>query len=189
VGTQEGTRIILIRHGETRWNAEGRYQGQADVPLNEKGVRQAELLAQGLRASGIAAIYSSDLSRASRTAEVIGQALGLKVQIDPGLREINQGEWEGLLLGEIRARYPEILEKRLVDPLSVAPPGGESVREVQERVLASIEAIAGRHPGETVGVVSHGLAIALVRVRYEGHPITLVWDLIPPNTDPVEIRV
>lgn len=175
------TRFLLIRHGETAWNTEGRWQGQSDVPLNEHGREQAAELARTLSGVGITAVHSSDLSRASETAELLAQSLGLTVQYDPRLREIHQGEWQGQLYTDIQAKYAEEFRQRKENPASVAPPGGETASQVLERVLASIQDIARKHPGETVAVVSHGFALAVLLTHLEHHPIERVWDLIPGN--------
>ena len=95
------TEIWIVRHGQTDWNVEGRYQGQADRPLNAVGLAQAQQAAEQLRGRDFAAIYSSDLQRARVTAEIIAGQLGLPVQVDRRLREVNQGEWEGLLTADI----------------------------------------------------------------------------------------
>jgi probable phosphoglycerate mutase len=175
------TRLVLVRHGETDWNAEGRYQGQSDVPLNTNGVAQAEALARQLRGERFDAIYSSDLARAAQTAEVLAGATGVPVHYDPRLREIDQGEWEGLLLADIEARYAEAFERRRLDPLATRPPGGETVGQVRQRVLEVIDELRRDYPNSTVAIVSHGLAIALVKVYLAHLPVESVWDHIPPN--------
>ncbi|HPS48504.1 MAG TPA: histidine phosphatase family protein, partial [Flexilinea sp.] len=129
------TRFCLIRHGQTDWNLEGRYQGQSDIPLNSTGIKQARLIARVLRDEQFDAVYSSDLLRALRTAEIITEYHdSLKINTDPRLREVNQGEWEGLTRDAIRDRYPKIWEALIENPVSVRPPGGETVVEVQSRV-------------------------------------------------------
>jgi broad specificity phosphatase PhoE len=178
------TRLILVRHGETDWNLEGRWQGQADVPLNATGRRQSREVAEALAGEPVAAIYSSDLQRACVMAEELGRVKDLPVQTDSRLREIHQGEWQGLLVSEIEARYAGQFAQRQRDPLNAAPPGGETVAQVRARVLAAIEDILHRHPEETVGVVSHGFALALVLAHYEGRPIEEVWEMIPENGAP-----
>jgi 2,3-bisphosphoglycerate-dependent phosphoglycerate mutase len=126
------TEFWLVRHGQTDWNVEGRFQGQAEMPLNETGEDQVKELAQKLRKTNFHGIYSSDLKRALDTARYL--ANGNHVQIDRRLREVNQGEWEGMLYGSIKDLYPAHMQKRREDPLNARPPGGESLAELADRV-------------------------------------------------------
>lgn len=183
------THLILIRHGETKWNVEGRWQGQADTPLNERGREQACQLARELSGVDIQAIYSSDLQRAMETAQPLALAAGLQIHTDVRLREINQGEWQGLRLNEIQARYAELYQRREQDPLDIAPPGGESILQMQQRAFKVLDEILQQHAGETVAIVCHGLTIAVIRVRLEGCLIEEVWSLIPKNGGWVEYAV
>lgn len=183
------TRFILIRHGETDWNIEGRWHGQADIPLNECGREQAVQTAHALAGMNIAAIYSSDLIRARETAEMLALLAKLPVQFDVRLREIHQGEWQGLLASEIQAGYTREFQQRAMDPMSVTPPGGETVPQVMERLSAAIEEISQLHSGETVAVVSHGFVIACLLVHYQGLPMEKAWEMIPENGGWREIRV
>lgn len=175
------TTLLLIRHGETDWNLRGRYQGHSDVPLNANGLAQAEQVASHLRGTRVDAIYASDLVRAHNTAAVIGQVLKVAVHTDVRLREINQGVWEGMILSDIKSQYSELFEKRRKDPLSVAPPGGETVGAVQERMLSAVTDIVQEHPAGRVVVVSHGLFLALIKGLAACAPIQKVWELIPRN--------
>ena len=175
------TRLVLIRHGETDWNAEGRYQGQSNIPLNANGKAQAQALAQRLSGEKFDAIYTSDLARAAQTAEAVAAATGAPIHREPRLREIDQGEWEGLLLADIEARYAEEFRRRRLDPLGTHPPGGETVGQVRERVLDVLHEIQRTYPNGSVALVSHGLAIALVKVHLAHLPVQSVWDHIPPN--------
>ncbi len=177
------TEFFLIRHGETDWNVEGRYQGQADPPLNERGRAQAQRVAEALREQRLDALYASDLRRAAETAEAIGRATGLPVRYDPRLREIDQGEWQGLLVTEIERRYPDLFRRWREAPLTVTPPGGESIAHLQQRVLAAVEDIAGRHPGQRVAIVAHKTPIAIIKCHYRGIPLERLWELIPPNAE------
>jgi len=183
------TYLYLIRHGETDWNVERRWQGHADVPLNERGLQQSAHIAQQLAGAGLTAIYSSDLQRALDTARALSAATGLPVQTDPRLREINQGEWQGLLAEDVEARYGDILRRRRLNPLDAGPPGGETVKQVLDRVIAAIDEIRRHHPLERVAVVSHGFALALVRVHYQDYPFSEVWKLIPPNDQWLEMQL
>jgi len=175
------TRLVLVRHGETDWNVEGRYQGQANPPLNERGRAQARQVAEELKGQQLDALYSSDLRRAAETAAAIGQATGLPVHHDPRLREINQGEWQGLLVTEIEQRYPELFHRWREAPLTVTLPGGESIAQMQERVLAAVEEIVRRHPGQRVALVTHKLPMAVIKCHYQNIPLERLWELIPPN--------
>jgi len=150
------TRLILVRHGETDWNLEGRYQGQADVPLNERGREQAKLLAERLRGERIEAIYASDLSRAYETARVIAEALGQEVKSLESLREVDTGVWTGLTFEEVEIRYPEHLKEWRADPLRVRRWEGESYLGLFERTRAAIREIVEAHPAQTVLIVGHG---------------------------------
>jgi probable phosphoglycerate mutase len=159
----ETTRIFLVRHGETDWNATGRIQGHNDTPLNAAGRQQAQRTAQRLAREPITAVYSSDLARAFETATIIGAPLGLTVVASPRLRERQYGLWEGLTAAEIQARYPEqfaIWRARTVD---FAPPQGETRSALLARALAELQAIARRHVRDMVVVVTHGgLCYALI---------------------------
>jgi alpha-ribazole phosphatase len=175
------TTLLLIRHGQTDWNLQGRYTGQTDIPLNETGREQAYVTADALQEKPPDVIYSSDLLRARETARIIAEACDLPVHTDPRLREINQGVWEGMHFDDIKARFAAQFAERQADPLSVAPPGGETVGQVRERVLAAVRDIVQKHPHQRVAVVAHGLALALIKAEATNHPVEKVWDLIPQN--------
>jgi broad specificity phosphatase PhoE len=175
------TLLLLVRHGETDWNREGRYQGQADPPLNETGRAQAESLARQLEGRSLEAIYSSDLQRAYDTARRIASRLGLPLQVDRRLREINQGEWEGMLVTDIMARYPTEWASRQQDRLHTRPPGGETLVELAQRLWVAVDEIALRYPVGPVLIVSHGLALATLLCRVDGIPLEQAHTLIPDN--------
>jgi broad specificity phosphatase PhoE len=182
------TELWLVRHGQTDWNLQGRYQGQADPPLNQTGLAQAERAAELLAGRPYAALYSSDLQRAHVTAAAIGRRLGMTVRIDPRLREINQGDWEGLLVTEIQARYPVEWEVRQRDRLIFrAPGGGESVQDVADRIWPAVDELALRHPTQSLILVSHGLALATILCRVQGLPLSQARDLIPDNAQPQRV--
>jgi probable phosphoglycerate mutase len=140
-------------------------------------------VAEALRSQQIDALYASDLRRAAETAEAIGQATGLSVRYDPRLREIHQGQWQGLLVTEIERRSPDLFSRWREAPLAVTLPGGESIAQMQERVLAAVEDIAQQHAGQRIAIVTHKLPIAVIQCRYQGIPLERIWDLIPSNAE------
>ena len=153
------TTLLLVRHGETDWNADGRLQGHTDRPLSDYGRRQARQLAEELDGEEIEAIYSSDLTRARETAEIVGGRLGLPVELDPELREKDWGTWEGLTSVE-RDRVEFV---------------GESTEAHQERILRALGRISERHPGDgRVLVVTHGGSMRRVQVAAMGMALPVV---------------
>jgi probable phosphoglycerate mutase len=175
------TEIWLVRHGQTDWNLEGRFQGQLDVPLNEVGMDQVRLLADKLAGKSFDALYASDLMRARQTAEILASRVNLPIKFDRRLREISQGEVEGLLLSEIKAKHAEFLDERATDPVNARMPGGETVGEVAVRFKEAIDEIANNHQGETVLVASHGLAIGTILCLAYGYPLNSVYSHIQEN--------
>jgi 2,3-bisphosphoglycerate-dependent phosphoglycerate mutase len=152
----QATRIIAIRHGETAWNVDTRIQGQLDIGLNAKGRRQADQLANSLAEQDITAIYSSDLWRAYDTALAVAKPHALHITTDEGLRERGFGEFEGKTFAEIEAALPEqSLRWRKRDP-AFAPEGGESLLQFRQRIVQCCQALAMRHYGEQIAIVSHG---------------------------------
>lgn len=179
--------LWLIRHGQTDWNLQGRYQGQADPPLNETGWRQAREVPAALGGTQFAALYSSDLRRARDTADVLAQALSLPVQVDARLREVRLGVWEGMLFTDIQARYPDAWQARETDALHARPPGGENLLEVAERTWAAADDMARAHPGGEVLVVAHGLVLATLRVRAHSLPLAEAYAHVPDNGQPERV--
>jgi probable phosphoglycerate mutase len=142
------TRLLLVRHGESTWNASGRWQGQADPPLSALGEQQARDAAR--QVAGVDALWASDLARARRTAEIIAEHLGLDVRVDPRLRERDAGEWQGRTRAEIEERWPGHLAS------GRRPPGYEPDDVLLARALDAIAHIATAHAGRSVLVVAHG---------------------------------
>jgi broad specificity phosphatase PhoE len=150
------TTLLLARHGETDWNRDGRWQGQTDTPLNERGREQAGALAAEVAGDGIAAVYASDLARARETATIVADRLRVPLHIDPRLRELHFGGWEGLTTLEIEERYSDEIARWRADDGSSAFAGGETYVQMSERVVAALIDIAATHPSEDVLVVFHG---------------------------------
>lgn len=155
----QSARFLLIRHAESTWNAEGRWQGQADPPLSERGREQARALAQELADQDIRALVASDLARAAETARILGEVLGLVPRLDARLRELHVGEWSGLSRVDVIARWPETYARLRSGDQDVRPDGGETFRELRARVQEALAELARAHPGERVAVVTHGGAI------------------------------
>ncbi|MDA8234804.1 MAG: alpha-ribazole phosphatase [Clostridia bacterium] len=176
------TRLFLVRHGETAWNSEMRYQGHSDIPLSEKGLAQARALSKKLAAEDFDAFYASDLSRARETAEIIAQPHGKAVITKPALRETKFGAWEGLKHCEIQERFPEVLEKWVADPYSIKIPDGESLQEVSDRVMAGLEEILKNHPDERVVIAAHGGTIRVILASILGMELNQYWRLRQDNT-------
>ena len=166
------TTLILLRHGETEWNLTGRWQGQdANTLLTERGREQAQVVARRLRSYPIEAIYSSDLSRAFETAQIVGDMLGLEPLPEPGLRESDIGAWTGLTWEDITARFPEQVAAMFAGE-DVRRGGGETYAELHERLRAAVDAIIARHPGQTVLVVTHGAALRSLVAHVLGASLT-----------------
>jgi broad specificity phosphatase PhoE len=152
------TELLLVRHGETDWNAEGKLQGHTDRPLNEYGRRQAQALAEQLAGDSIDAVYASDLSRARETAEILGAKLGLPVVVDPDLREKNWGNWEGLTSDE---RLHVEFE-------------GETSEAHRDRTLVAVQRIVERHPEGRIVVVTHGGSLRRIQAAVSGFALPVI---------------
>ena len=154
----EPTRILAIRHGETAWNVDTRLQGHLDIPLNDVGLIQAQHLAQALaQGETIDAIYASDLSRAQNTAEAIAQRVGQTVSTHAGLRERHFGAFQGRTFAEIEVELPEhAWHWRKRTPDWTPPEGGESLLDLRERIVNTVDELAARHPGQHIVMVAHG---------------------------------
>jgi broad specificity phosphatase PhoE len=177
--------VLLIRHGETDDNRPPlRFQGWRDTPLNDTGRRQAAELAERLAGEEIVSLWSSDLSRARETAEILGRRLGLQARLDPRLREANRGEWEGRLFEDVEREEPERYAAWLRAGADWRFPGGESLREQQERVLACLDDI--RATGElTALAVCHGGSIRAVLCASDPRGLDAFHAFEVPNTSVV----
>ncbi|HQX05161.1 MAG TPA: histidine phosphatase family protein [Zoogloea sp.] len=176
------TRICLVRHGETAWNAERRLQGHIDIPLNDIGLAQARATAASLTNQSFEAAYASDLLRARQTADAIAARCSLQPAIDARLRERHYGVFQALTYDEARARFPEDyqhFESR--DPEFVFPGGGESLRQFAARIHEALHDIATRHQGGTVLVVTHGGVLDVAHRLATGKPLETPRDFTIPN--------
>ena len=165
-------KLILVRHGETKWNHENRVVGHTGMALNNNGRKQAGLLAQALKDEEVSCIYSSPLKRARETATAIARAQGLHVVTVDALKEVDAGELEGLTFDEVVERYGDFLQEWIKDTPSYNIPGGESITELRERTWPAVQRIVIEHPDEVVIAVSHSLAILSIISRALGMNIS-----------------
>ncbi len=150
------TRVFLMRHGEVENGGEKRYNGHIDVDITENGVQQMHRLAGLLSGKSISAVYSSDLIRSRKGAEIISKSLGLEYRPLSDLRERSVGAWEGLTAEEIKQRYPAEYAAWRADLLNYRPPGGECLIDVKDRILPIIKRLVALHPDQEIGMLLHG---------------------------------
>lgn len=170
-------RIVLVRHGETAWNVEGRHQGRGcDIGLSATGQAQAGALANRLAGMAWTRVASSPLKRARETAEILLGGPDPRLILDPDLEEISHGAWEGLLASEVRQRWPEVQRDWRERPDEVRLPGGETLAEVQARAWAALERLTqGLGATETLLVVTHDGVNRVLLCRVLGLPLARVW--------------
>ncbi len=174
-------RLLIVRHGETPWNAEGRLQGHADIDLSEKGRQQAREVAKRLADTPIDATYSSDLARAWHTAQIMLDQRDVPLNSTVGLRERYYGVFEGLTVEERQAQYPDEFAASLVKDLEFAPPGGENARGTLERMTGVIGEIKERHLNETVLIVGHGGSLRSAIIALMELPPEATWRFVMAN--------
>ncbi|HWO21900.1 MAG TPA: histidine phosphatase family protein [Kofleriaceae bacterium] len=170
--------ILLVRHGETSWNREGRYQGRTDVPLSPDGEGQVTALSARLAHLPIAAAVASPLSRARKTAEVILGARATKLELDAGLLEISHGAWEGQLSSDVEAAHAAMLDTWRTRPDRDVPagPGAETLGDVEVRAWPVLERLAVRLGDDEVGLIAaHDAVNRVLLCRVLGLPLTRVW--------------
>ncbi len=155
-------KIYLIRHGETEWNKQLRYQGQKDVPLNDEGHRQAMLLARFLEKENIEVIYSSPLLRARETAMVITSKRDIKLQLEEGFLEINFGEWEGRRYTDLNEEQRQVAACWYNTPESVCIPGGEPFLAFRQRILNTYNHIIKTNKDKNIGIITHAGVIRVI---------------------------
>ena len=176
------THLLAIRHGETAWNSEGRFQGHLNSALNEEGLAQAQALGQRLVLERFDLLLSSDLGRALQTASAVAMCTGHAVVVEPRLRERQMGIFQGLTAAEVEARFPdEYARFRSRDP-DYAIPGGESMRQLQERSLACFSELVERHAWLTLVAVSHGGVIGMLYRHATAMPLDAPRDFSLHNT-------
>ena len=174
------TELLLIRHGETEWNAAEIFRGRADIDLDETGILQANLLADYLKEKPIEAVYSSPLIRAVRTAYGIGKNRSFSVELEPGLIDFDYGEWQGMPLDHVRQIYKNLYTNWMTAPQKVKVPGGESLDEVKVRAMDVIDKVLGKHSG-TVALVSHRVIHKVLICAFLGLDNSHFWNIRMDN--------
>jgi len=175
--SEEITRLFLFRHGHTEGGDDKRYKGHIDVELSEIGKRQLKTISGKLKNMNhdLKAVYTSDLKRALRSAEILSAYFGLEPVVLPELRERSFGRWEGMSFDEISREYPEEFEFWKADPLRYSPPGGESTLEVSERAVSVLNDLLKRHSGERFAIVSHGGVNRVMLCHLMGLPLNNIF--------------
>lgn len=171
----------MVRHGETDWNTEHRMQGRSDIPLNERGRKQASFAAKFLKDTPIDTIYTSPLSRARETAEIIRGERPIPVIPEEGLLEIDLGAWDGCTPEDLDEKFPGAYDIWRAHPEKARPEGGETFPAVQERAAAATERIAAENRGKTVLFVSHMGCLSTVLIRASGKSLDTLWQVPIPN--------
>lgn len=170
-------KLYLIRHGETDYNNALRFQGQTDIPLNHKGIEQAEKVAGFLKDVPLQAIYTSSLKRARTTAEIIGRAKDLEPQATDALREMSFGIWENMNSKDIQKKYEKEWKDFFASPAKTKIPEGESMSEVQQRAYPEVQRILDRYPEGDVAFVAHGGIIRVLICTMLGLDLNRSWHL------------
>ncbi len=175
------SRVCMVRHGETAWNAEGRVQGQTDVPLSAVGETQARAVRDALAGERFIALYSSDLARVRQTAAPAAARLGLPVRLEPGLRERHYGKFETLTYAQARERLPEDYARFKAKDPDYDFGSGESLRDFHARAIGCVAGIAARHAGHAVLVFTHGGVLEMVHRHAHGTGLSAPRDFEIPN--------
>ena len=173
------TRFILVMPGETDWSKENRIKGCLDIPLNDRGIKQAAGLAQQLDQYEIDALYSSPLSRSYETAGMIADLKEIKIKKNKDFQELNQGLWQGLLVTEARKRYKKVYTLWEESPLAAAPPQGESIADIKNRVVRVINKLTSKHRNETICIVGHKVVNAIIKSHYLKLDLNKLWQILP----------
>lgn len=169
-------KLILARHGETAWNVEKVFRGRADVNLTELGIRQAQLLGEYLSDCKLEAIYSSPLTRAVNTAEIVARYHQTPVRVAESLIDLDYGKWQSLPESEVKKLYPDLFDEWHNNPHKVRMPGGESLEDVRRRAVAVVDGILARHPGNVL-LVSHRVVIKVLICYFLGLDDSHFWSI------------
>ena len=171
------TRIYLVRHGQTQWNREEIFRGTTDVPLNESGLKEADLAAEALREEPIKAVYASPLARAKQTAEAIARIHRTEVRVIDDLRDICFGEWQGVSHKEVRERYADLYRRWLEEPQTVTFPDGESLAALASRAVPAVRRVVLDHAEDTIAMVSHRVVNRVLICGLVGIDLARFWQI------------
>jgi broad specificity phosphatase PhoE len=183
------TLVYLVRHGRTTLNAEGRFRGRLDPPLDAVGWREAEAAGRRLQAASPIRVFSSPLRRAAETAEALARATGAPMELWEDLVDVDYGAWEGLTADEARDRDPAAFACYVGDPERAIPPGGEPLSQVADRMVKGLLRMGEEYPGRTLAAVSHDVPMRLVVARIAGLAGSAPWDLLVPTGSVICVAV
>jgi len=170
------TTLIIVRHGHTALNDGDRFRGRTDTPLDDQGLREAEVTAQAISSRWkLSAVYTSSVSRAHVTGEIIGKSFGLPAIDEPGILDMDYGEWTGLTFDEARAHDAGIYKICMEKPSAFRPPKGESFEELRTRSVAAVKSIARRHPNQAVAIVTHNVVNRVILLGFLETSTDLFW--------------
>lgn len=188
--TEDITKVILVRHGETDYNLRGIFQGSSDIPLNERGKKQAGYAREALKDEKIDGAYSSPLSRAYETAEIIMHPRETKVIPEEGLRETCVGVWEGVPFEQLMEEYPKQFKTWMENPVDFSVEGSESLGEVGKRTVRTFNKIVEENRGKTILIVSHMVALTTIMLHVAGIDFNKLWDygLINAGINIIEVK-
>ncbi|GKX65288.1 histidine phosphatase family protein [Inconstantimicrobium mannanitabidum] len=181
-------KLLLIRHGQTDWNVEGKIQGSCDIELNDTGINQAKELSHKVLNENykLSKIYSSQQKRAVKTAEILSQATNLDYVVMDGLEEINLGEWEGLSWTEVKEKYPEEYKEWYINRRYTKPPKGEAYQDMLDRVFAALHEII-KNNSKDVAIVTHSAVIMCIQCYLTNTPFDEMTKFKTDNTSIIEI--
>lgn len=180
--------IFLVRHRQTALNAQGRFRGRLDVPLDDRGFVQAADVSRKLAGAGVRAVYTSPLLRTVQTAQSIAHACRARITELPDLIDLDHGGWEGLTPAEADDRDPDEFQRFRKDPQNATVPGGERMSDVERRLLAALTSIAERHGAEPIAAVSHEIPIRLVIAAVAGIEGPSFWDVLVATGSVTRLR-
>ena len=174
-------KVYIVRTGQTTWETQERVESTAGAPLTAQGKRTVQATAEQLTKERIGAIYAGTGEAELQTAKLLAKVLDLKVRKNQDLREIDYGLWQGLTVEEIKRRQPKVLKQWNVDPSSIRPPGGETIQEARERLIAAVREIIKRRKNGPALFVLRPIAAALVRCTFEVGRIESMWNYVAPD--------